>query len=251
MKDIPFSIIVTCYNVEKYIGQCLDSITSQSYDRFEVICVDDGSTDASGDILKGYARRFACVTYLQKENSGLEKACNDGIRNAQYEQIVRADADDYFDPHLLAMMNKAIQRYPDYDFYYCKDYVEFYSKKRQLKKELPPFDADEIFDRGDFFATGTIYKKSDLRTIGYFPEKVKNCGLENYSVILKLLSLGKKGMAVKDALFYYRRHDLNMSTVKRDEIIHFGHKLLAEYGMDFRTNKHHPYGLVFPPRVTA
>ena len=244
-SDCRFSLIVTCCNTEKYIGECLESLRTQDYDPafFEVLCVDDGSTDHSPHIIRGFVEALSNFKGLRIENSGLEKACNLGIRQAACNSIIRVDADDMLAPHFLACMNDAMRQNPGFDFYYAKNYVEYYSGAHQIAKELPAFDPEEIFARGDFFATGTVYQKSDLAEVGYFPEKIKNCGLENYTVVLALLARQKKGLAVRGASFYYRRHPLNMSTVKRDAVMDYGKALLKSYGRSFSTNEHHPYGL--------
>ncbi len=240
-----FSIIVSCYNSEEYLGACLESVIGQDYDPafFEIICVDDGSTDRSPQIIEGYKNRYPHFVATRIENSGLEKACNRGIRLSKYDWIMRVDADDMIARDLLSRMNRALHEKPGYDFYYCKNYVEYYSDREQSAKELPDFDPEEIFSRGDFFATGTVYRKSALAEIGFFPEEIKNCGLENYTVILALLSRKKRGLAVPGASFSYRRHRTNMSTVKRDAIIEYGKTLLRRYGRHFQTNQYHPYGL--------
>lgn len=244
-SPIRFSFIVSCYNLEKYIGVCLYSLLRQNYpaDDFEIICIDDGSEDSSYETILKIAKGHSNIRFFKTENSGLERTCNRAIGLSQNDLIVRVDADDILDREYLSVMNRAIQSRPQYDFYYCQDYVEYYSESRQQAKSVPAFDGEEIFSRGDFFATATVYRKEQLKAIGFFPDTIKNCGLENYHVILKLISSGKRGLAVPEASFYYRRHLTNMSTVKQQAIIDYGHKLLAQYGRKFQTNEFHPYGL--------
>lgn len=244
-----FSIIVTSYNSAEFLDDCLRSIVCQNYDQrnFEVICVDDGSTDPSPKIVQNYARKHGNIVFLRTENRGLEKTCNYGIKMSQHPWVMRVDADDFINEDLLLRMSQAIQRRPEFDFYYCKNYFEYYSVDQKYPKELPDFDPEEIFQRGDFFATGTVYRKSSLSEVGFFPEEKKNCGLENYAVILSLLARGKQGLAVPGACFSYRRHRTNMSILKKQAIIEYGRKLLAHYGRPFVTNRYHPYGLELDP----
>lgn len=240
-----FSVVVACYNSEDFIGDCLLSVINQNYpaEGYEIIVVNDGSTDSSAEIIRSFQARCPAVKLFYQENQGLEKACNRGIREASFDHIVRLDADDMFCQNFFERMDDAIQNEPDHDFYYCREYLEYYSEEKQSPKSLPEFNPEEIFSRGDFFATGTVYRKRDLLEIGGFPEKLKNCGLENYSVILRLLTSQKKGFAVPKAMFKYRRHSTNMSTVKRNAIVDFGKQLLKSYGREFTTNRYHPYGL--------
>jgi len=248
MKTSPteFSLIVTCYDSEKFVRESLESIHAQDYehDQFEVICVDDGSRDQTADIIQEFKSRFPYIVYLKTIHQGLEKACNEGVRQAKFPWIVRVDSDDMIKANFLTRMNKAIQETAGMSFYYCKQYMEYYFKENQIAKELPEFDPEEIFSRGDFFATGTVYRKSDLFEIGLFPENVVNCGLENYSVILSLIVHQKKGVAVSGTGFCYRRHSTNMSTLRRTAIIEYGKQLLVSYHRSFQTNQYHPYGLI-------
>lgn len=246
-----FSFIVTSYNLGRYLGECLESLFTQDYDpgNFEIVCVDDGSTDDSLQILRHLAKSVPNFRCLHTDHSGLEIACNTGIRAARYERITRVDADDLLTRNFLLKMNEAIQEKPEFDFYYCKEYYEYHSPAEKIFKELPEFDPDEIFERGDFFATGTVYKRADLESVGFYPTGVKNCGLENYSVVLDLLAKGKKGLAVRGASFSYRRHGQNMSVLRREFIIEYGKQLLEKHGREFKTNAHHPYGLVLGVRT--
>lgn len=244
MKHEKISIIVACYNSEAFLRECLNSICEQDYpkDCFEIVVFNDGSTDGSKAIIDSY-QAAPNLRIFHTVNRGLEKTCNDGVRQSRFDWIMRVDADDVLAKNFLSTLNAAMQNESDYDFYYTQDFVEFYSEEKRASRSVPEFDPQEIFSRGDFFATGTIYKKSVFLESGLYEENVKNCGLENYNLILRMLSRNKKGKAVKGSYFYYRRHEENMSIVKRQQIIQYGHDLLARYGRPFTTNEYHPYGL--------
>lgn len=94
---IKFSIVVPVYNVEKYLSQCVESILSQSYKDFELILVNDGSTDNSKSICKKYAVAHDFIRLINKKNGGLSDARNIGIANAKGEYIILVDADDYIE----------------------------------------------------------------------------------------------------------------------------------------------------------
>lgn len=96
-----FSIIIPLYNAERYIGQCLDSIAEQSYPDFEVIIVDDGSTDNGALIAKSMAEKDPRFVYYYKENGGVSSARNLGIDKAKGEWISFVDADDLLLPDAL------------------------------------------------------------------------------------------------------------------------------------------------------
>ena len=95
------SIIIPVYNVEKYLCECLDSILNQTFQDFEIICVDDGSTDETLEILKNYKNKDERVFVLQQHHSGAAEARNNGIRLARGKYIQFLDSDDYFEPTML------------------------------------------------------------------------------------------------------------------------------------------------------
>jgi len=101
MGTVRVSIIIPAYNVEKYINTCIDSILAQTYADFEVVVVDDGSTDATGKILDDYARLDSRVTVIHKENAGVSAARNTGIKEAVGEFILFFDGDDFVEPYAI------------------------------------------------------------------------------------------------------------------------------------------------------
>lgn len=93
---VKISIIIPCFNVEKYIAECLNSIVEQSLDEIELICIDDGSTDDTALVLRDYCERYENIKCLFIENKGSGNARNLGIRLAQGEYIAFMDADDFY-----------------------------------------------------------------------------------------------------------------------------------------------------------
>ncbi|MBO5359169.1 MAG: glycosyltransferase family 2 protein [Clostridia bacterium] len=95
------SVIVPVYNVEKYLKKCINSILKQSFIDFELILVDDGSPDKSGEICDNYAAKDNRIKVIHKQNGGVSAARNDGIRAASGEYIMFVDSDDYIDSQML------------------------------------------------------------------------------------------------------------------------------------------------------
>lgn len=91
-----FSIIVPVYNIEKYIKECIDSVLDQDFEKYELILVDDGSTDGSGIICDRYADTDKRIRVIHNQNEGPSSARNKGIRNAKGEFIIFLDSDDYW-----------------------------------------------------------------------------------------------------------------------------------------------------------
>ena len=116
--EIKISIIIPVYNVEKYLRECLDSILNQTFQEFEIICTDDGSTDKSLEILEEYKRKDDRFVILQQRHFGAGAARNNGIKLAKGKYIMFLDADDYFEPTLLEEMYERADKY-DADLTVC------------------------------------------------------------------------------------------------------------------------------------
>lgn len=97
MSDIKISVIIPVYNVEPYLTRCLDSLVNQTFKDIEIICVNDGSTDKSLDILRDYEKRDSRIKVIDKKNEGCSVARNSGLEVSSGEYIMYVDGDDYVD----------------------------------------------------------------------------------------------------------------------------------------------------------
>lgn len=129
--DIAFSIVIPLYNKEKYIRKTVESVLLQTYPFFEVIVVDDGSTDGGGEMIKTVSDER--VRLIRQENSGVSVARNRGIEEAREKYVAFLDADDYWHPMFLQRMAEMITCYPDAGLYASR-YAEV------VKGKLYPFD---------------------------------------------------------------------------------------------------------------
>lgn len=114
------SIIVPVYNTQKYLSKCLDSILSQKMQDFEIIVVNDGSTDNSKDIINEYIIKYPeKIKYLEKENGGLSDARNFGVKNASGKYLCFVDSDDYIEKDLFQNIEKYIDENIDLIKFKC------------------------------------------------------------------------------------------------------------------------------------
>ena len=108
-----FSIIIPVHNVEKYIPECMLSVLSQSFDSYEIICIDDASTDSSMQVLKTYENDKRVTILSNKDNVGVGAARNKAVRIARGKYIVFVDGDDLLDKEALCILNEKLYNNPD------------------------------------------------------------------------------------------------------------------------------------------
>lgn len=104
-----FSIIIPCYNIEKYISKTLESVFNQTFKDFEIILINDGSKDNTREILDDYSKKYKRIRAIHKENEGVSEARNIGIRNATGEYIYFLDGDDLIENTLLERANEVFK----------------------------------------------------------------------------------------------------------------------------------------------
>ena len=112
------SILIPVYNVENYLEKCLDSVISQTMNNIEIICVNDGSTDHSGEILEKYQKKDKRIIVVNKENGGLPSARNAGLEIARGKYIGFVDSDDYINSDMYEKMYRAAKKH-DSDVVIC------------------------------------------------------------------------------------------------------------------------------------
>lgn len=141
---VRFSILVPIYNGEKYINECIDSILSQTYNNFELVIVDDGSTDNSGVICDEYTKKDNRVRVFHQENKGRYAARISCLNNANGEYMFFVDADDYIALDCLEKINKQIEKS-------SADVVIFDHFKENYNRQYEYIDSFENIDEGYLF----------------------------------------------------------------------------------------------------
>ena len=110
-NTVKFSIITPVFNTESYLEQCLESILNQTYKNFEIICINDASTDNSLSILKDYAKNDSRIRIINKENGGISAARNSGINAAMGDFLSFIDSDDWIDLDFFEKLYLAAKKY--------------------------------------------------------------------------------------------------------------------------------------------
>lgn len=167
------SVIVPIYNVEKYIKKCLNSLVNQTLQEIQIILVNDGSKDKSGEIAKEYAQMYKNkILYLEKENGGLSDARNYGIPYAEGEYIAFIDSDDYIDENAYEeMYDKAKKENSDY--VEC-DFIWEYPNKNKIDRYKEYTDLKEMFKNVRVVAWNKLIKKRNyFKKQFIFSERIK------------------------------------------------------------------------------
>lgn len=146
MTDIKVSVIIPVYNVEKYLRQNLESVANQTLKDIEIICVDDGSTDSSFEIVKEFAEKDSRFVPVQQANGGAGAARNNGLRRARGKYLSFLDSDDFFEPNMLEeAYNKAEATKADFVVFQSDQYYEDTNEYKNVSwtlrySEIPPYE---------------------------------------------------------------------------------------------------------------
>ena len=146
MNEQPLvSVIIPVYNVERYLAQCLDSVSHQTYQNLEIICVNDGSRDGSPDILRRYADEDARIQVIDKANGGVSRARNDALDCARGEYIMFVDSDDWVEPDACENAVNAMREYDaDIVMWSYVSETENRSSRKVIFPETTVFEKEEV-----------------------------------------------------------------------------------------------------------
>ena len=184
-----FSIIIPVYNVEKYLRECLNSVLGQTFPNWEVICVNDGSTDSSASILEVFATKDNRVRIVTQPNSGLSAARNVGLKHASGEYILFLDSDDWLEVNALEILANDL----------CDEDMVCFSGCRYLESEGRFLPADQLQERR--FFSGMDYYNEDALKHRDFAFVCVVLRAYKRSFLLKNRLVFKEGIFHEDNLF--------------------------------------------------
>lgn len=208
----PFvSVIIPAYNQAEFLREAIQSVLSQSYENYEIIVVDDGSTDDTALIASQFADR---IRYIHQDNQGLAGARNTGIYTAQGEFIGLLDADDQWRPNYLEEMLKLTASYPDASVYYCEaqgmdvnglDLPQTFGSSRLLRK----YSIYQILLRSNFIIPSTVLmRRISILTAGLFDQNLRS--FEDWDLWFRLLP-EHKFIGSDTCLVRYRVHEKSLT----------------------------------------
>lgn len=231
MRSPTVSVILPCYNTENFLRQCLDSIINQTLRDIEIICVNDGSTDSTLDILHQYRAADDRIIILEQANAGAGAARNNGLRHAQGKYLSFLDADDFFE---LDMLEKAAEAAEKYE----ADYIVFNSNQYHQDKDvfvevpwairlcdIPPYMpftyrqlTDNIFLSFVGWAWDKLYRRSFVlkHDLWFQEQRTSNDMLFVFSALV----CAKRIAVVNEVLAHQRRGNSESLSVTRERSWH-------------------------------
>lgn len=210
VNEIKFSIIVPVYNVEPYLNICLKSLINQTFKNFEIICINDGSTDKSLDILNFHAKKDSRLRVVSQENKGLGATRNVGVQYAKGEYLIFVDSDDWLRTDALEVLDKKLKT-QDLDvclFGYNNFISQYqYNLPTPVLSEVEKQKFNHIYDYMfvNVTAWGKVYKRDFwLKNKITFTE---NMFFEDNIANAKVFSFAQTCDVCGESLYYYRIHN--------------------------------------------
>ena len=207
-----FSIIVPVYNVEKYLGKCLDSVNNQTFKDYEVIVINDGSTDNSISIIEQYKKNNYVI--INQENKGLSEARNTGLKIADGEYIFFLDSDDYIKNETLEIINNNLLLNPDILRFQVSIVNEKNNDIMEIKEEgFSQISGEKAFNKICKYhfvenAWCYVYRKKYLLDNDFFFKK----GIyhEDYALIPYVIINADNVISINSNLYYYVQRDFSI-----------------------------------------
>ena len=224
------SIIVPVYNVESYLKQCVESILNQSYEDFELILVDDGSTDKCPQICDEYALQDSRVKVIHKPNGGAVSACNKGLEASTGEYICFIDADDFIAEDYLSTLFSALKEDTDM---VCMNCIRFWNDDENNLFKINSLPAGEytvdesilqraINDNGSYKKIIANCRWAKLIKADIVKKYARHCSDkvtfgEDFQLILGVILGCKKIVVIDEYKYYYRFNNSSVvNTYKKD-----------------------------------
>ncbi|CAM3725777.1 glycosyltransferase [Pseudomonas wadenswilerensis] len=205
------SIVAPCYNAEKYLEAALQSIFAQDYSNFEVIIVDDGSTDNSLAMLRALQDTYD-FKLLTQQNQGVSATLNNGLKHARGVYVSTPDLDDIMLPHSLSVRARYLDEHPKVGCvgaliaYMDSDGAEI---KTQHRTKVKKFSFDQIVSEAVVIgAPGALYRMEALQAAQFYDPNIK---VQDFQITLRIASKGYEIHELPVCVTRYRRHPNNLS----------------------------------------
>ena len=173
-----FTVVIPVYNHGKYLPAAVDTVLEQTFTDWEIVLVNDGSTDNTKDVIEEYIKKDSRIRGFHKENGGVSSALNEGIKHANGKWICWLSSDDFFEPDKLQIHFDEIQNHPEKKFHISKwSYFYEESQTKQVAELWEPIPSDEfrvlhLFNANYIHGNSIAIERSVLENVGSFDEKL-------------------------------------------------------------------------------
>ena len=240
MKEELISVVIPVYNVENYLEKCIQSVIDQTYSNLEIILVNDGSTDKSGEICDKYSEIDERIIVIHKKNGGLSDARNTGIDRATGKYIGFVDSDDYIDKEMYSIMyNNIILN--DASVSIVNRYYTFPDGKKVLRykidKQIKIMNNIEAIEEMNNFSTFDMAAWDKLYEIKLFDDIRFPVGKlsEDFYIMYLIFEKCKKVVFDSRPLYYYFQRD---NSITRNKKVNFDFIEAAKQQMNYIGNKY-------------
>lgn len=226
MKKV--SIIIPCYNQAGYVEEAVLSAINQTYQNIEIICVNDGSTDKTSEVIKKLVDKYKNIVFFDEpENKGVVAARNFAIQACTGEYILPLDADDTIEPTYVEKAVKVLDENKNIGVVYCR--AKIFGAEDKIW-DLPAYSKESFLYGNVVFCTA-LFRKSDFVKAGGYKANMEH-GWEDYDLWLSFVELGLDVYQIDEILFNYRKHHNESRTDSSNKNIHKIFKQIIKNHLD-------------------
>lgn len=238
MKEVKVTVVVPIYNVQKYVIKCLDSLKKQVFDDFEVLAINDGSTDNSYQVVKDFIKDDSRFRLINKENGGYGSVLEMGIKKAEGKYILICDSDDWLAKNALEVLYKKAEK-SDLDIVVSDRFDVYVDNNEEIHKSVKPVKITNIFPNKvyknksvieyfsffDVSPHGKLFKKKLIENIT-FPKHVR---FSDYLLFILGLSHAESIEYVNEPLAYYLTNRPGNTATAKDKTVITDHVKVWNY----------------------
>lgn len=236
-ENIKVTVVVPVYNASTYLRECIDSVLAQSLQEFEMICIDDGSTDDSLHILEEYAVSDSRIKIIAKGNSGYGSAVNLGIGGAAGEYISIIEPDDYIESDMFQTLYDTAQHY-DLDIV-SSDYRWFYDDGKRIFEKHTVYDDHNLYDtvlnpcedvrvlQGRFINPAGLFRRRFIQEYKIIHNETPGAAFQDRGFCFLSMIQAERIMVLSREFYNYRHDNPTSSISGRDDM----DKVITEYRM--------------------
>jgi len=231
------SVVIPCYNREKFIAETVNSVLSQTWPNIELIVVDDGCTDGSRAVLESFGPRLVILEHPGRVNRGQSAAINLGLRHSIGEYLAILDSDDLYAPDKIEKQVRFLENNPEFGLVYA-NCISIDEKGKELHKmyysgHTPPDGPDQVLEDCCFnVPSNALLRRSVFEQVGFLDEALRSAQDHDYGI--RIAEVARIGY-LDECLWNYRRHGGSISNNRTLERWKNGFKILEA------ARKRYPY----------